>query len=649
MQDTNGNQQSTGNQQLENQQLNRNPNKSATTGRRVIQVQQQHKFVKIERSQTYGFGFILRGTRSHTDKKTEFQPSNLYPARQFLESVDLNGPAGAAGLAAGDYLINVNNADVRTWGHDDLVQLIRSQHSMTMHVISVTKHKGTTNRNPVSDNPKSHSSSQGSLQAHAAHLSSRNEEYAHASNSNQVHKPQQNKTHHAKQSSKSTTSSNSTNYSEEADVKNALSELDRILATHEQQQSLGIKRALNNTQGTTEEGTATLRRKNRGAYQASHQPSQASQPVFAPNQSTNQSYHHQTSSPSPPQLPSGPPPDTTSLTSTSSGSLGNQGVPHPPPPPPPKPKSLRPSSSSVSDSKPDSKPSTRPKIANRPPSLKELETVTLTPTSSRKLPQRPLPESKNSQLDSPDLGYMAQAAAQAAMRRVERMSQKSRESGSIGASDNKKTEELNARIEKMKESNNLALRLAMDAKSQSLKKRNSTSRRNVQEVFSKELPKTSKKPDHGKSETSDIAEIIPTAKSPPPEFNSSEDDTSNSEETPVEQKVTKHSSADSGVGSSKNLKNKSAPLKVSSSFAHSTNLPSSIKSTPYLDWNASQLAAWMSHIKLGPYTQIFLENEIEGAHLDGLDRDALTELGIAKLGPKLTFERELKRLKQMKL
>jgi len=57
----------------------------------------------------------------------------------------------------------------------------------------------------------------------------------------------------------------------------------------------------------------------------------------------------------------------------------------------------------------------------------------------------------------------------------------------------------------------------------------------------------------------------------------------------------------------------------------------------------------MSHIKLGPYTQIFLENEIEGAHLDGLDRDALTELGIAKLGPKLTFERELKRLKQMKL
>ena len=153
MQDSHGNQQH-GKQNLENQQLNNeqnnsshnqnSQNKPATTGRRVIQVQQQHKFVKIERSQTYGFGFILRGTRSHTDKKTEFQPSNLYPARQFLESVDVNGPAGAAGLAAGDYLINVNNSDVRTWGHDDLVQLIRSQHSMTMHVISVTKHKGTT-------------------------------------------------------------------------------------------------------------------------------------------------------------------------------------------------------------------------------------------------------------------------------------------------------------------------------------------------------------------------------------------------------------------------------------------------------------------------------------------------------------------------
>ena len=133
------------------------------------------------------------------------------------------------------------------------------------------------------------------------------------------------------------------------------------------------------------------------------------------------------------------------------------------------------------------------------------------------------------------------------------------------------------------------------------------SRRNVQDVFSKQLPK--KTTDQGKSETSDIAEIIPTAKSPPPEFNSSEDDTSNSEETPIEQKVTKHSSADSGVGSSKNLKNnKSGPLKVSSSFAHSTNLPPSIKSTPYLDWNASQLAAWMSHIKLGPYALVGVYN-----------------------------------------
>merc|ERR1719361_225826 len=116
----------------------------------------------------------------------------------------------------------------------------------------------------------------------------------------------------------------------------------------------------------------------------------------------------------------------------------------------------------------------------------------------------------------------------------------------------------------MKKSNNLALRLALDAKSQSLKKRNSNASRgkpSVREVYSK--PEKSE---------SDIAEIIPTAKSPPPEFNSSEDDsTSQSGDEPVEHQKnqTKHSSADSGVGSTKNQKNQH--LNVSASFAHSMN------------------------------------------------------------------------------
>ena len=136
---------SQGSNNASNQQHKSKATTTTNQSRRVIQVQQQHKFVKIERSQTYGFGFILRGTRTNNkNNHSEFQPSNLYPARQFLESVDENGPAGTAGLSAGDYLVNVNNSDVRNWGHDDLVQLIRSQHSMTMHVISVTKHKGTT-------------------------------------------------------------------------------------------------------------------------------------------------------------------------------------------------------------------------------------------------------------------------------------------------------------------------------------------------------------------------------------------------------------------------------------------------------------------------------------------------------------------------
>ena len=57
------------------------------------------------------------------------------------------------------------------------------------------------------------------------------------------------------------------------------------------------------------------------------------------------------------------------------------------------------------------------------------------------------------------------------------------------------------------------------------------------------------------------------------------------------------------MGSTKNQKSK--PLNISSSFAHSLNLPADLKSTPYLDWNANQLAKWLTHIKLGPYGLIF--------------------------------------------
>ena len=68
-----------------------------------------------------------------------------------------------------------------------------------------------------------------------------------------------------------------------------LGELDRILATHEQTQNLGIKRALNNTKGTTEEGTATLRRKNRGSYgNGSYQPQKSVNNLYQKQNSPKQ-------------------------------------------------------------------------------------------------------------------------------------------------------------------------------------------------------------------------------------------------------------------------------------------------------------------------------------------------------------------------
>ena len=112
--------------------------------RKVIQVQQQHKFVKLIKSEEFGFGFVLRGQRmkkqlQNKSGNSNFRPSALCPSKQFLETLDEMGPANLAGLTAGDYLINVNNEDVTNWNHEDVVKLIRSHKVITLHVISVSK------------------------------------------------------------------------------------------------------------------------------------------------------------------------------------------------------------------------------------------------------------------------------------------------------------------------------------------------------------------------------------------------------------------------------------------------------------------------------------------------------------------------------
>ena len=93
-----------------------------------------------------------------TSKPSTWQPTSLHPARQFLDDCEKDGPAYEQGLRKGDYIININGSDVRSWGHDEVAELIRSNESIKIHVITVKKHKQETQQNPFKDRPKSRTS-----------------------------------------------------------------------------------------------------------------------------------------------------------------------------------------------------------------------------------------------------------------------------------------------------------------------------------------------------------------------------------------------------------------------------------------------------------------------------------------------------------
>ncbi|KAF3859710.1 hypothetical protein F7725_022109 [Dissostichus mawsoni] len=66
-----------------------------------------------------------RGIRIPETPIEEFAPTPAFPALQYLESVDQGGVAWRAGLRTGDFLIEVNGADVVKVGHRQVVSLIR--------------------------------------------------------------------------------------------------------------------------------------------------------------------------------------------------------------------------------------------------------------------------------------------------------------------------------------------------------------------------------------------------------------------------------------------------------------------------------------------------------------------------------------------
>ncbi|TRY56912.1 hypothetical protein DNTS_017071 [Danionella cerebrum] len=99
----------------------------------------EEKNAVLQKKENEGFGFVLRGAKAETPIE-EFTPTPAFPALQYLESVDVEGVAWRAGLRTGDFLIEVNGANVVKVGHKQVVSLIRQGgNSLLMKVASVTR------------------------------------------------------------------------------------------------------------------------------------------------------------------------------------------------------------------------------------------------------------------------------------------------------------------------------------------------------------------------------------------------------------------------------------------------------------------------------------------------------------------------------
>ena len=56
------------------------------------------------------------------------------------------------------------------------------------------------------------------------------------------------------------------------------------------------------------------------------------------------------------------------------------------------------------------------------------------------------------------------------------------------------------------------------------------------------------------------------------------------------------------------------------------------------------MCAWLEHLSLGQYRDTFIDNDIEGKHLAELTKDELKELGVNKLGHRMTLDDAIAKL-----
>jgi hypothetical protein len=62
-------------------------------------------------------------------------------------------------------------------------------------------------------------------------------------------------------------------------------------------------------------------------------------------------------------------------------------------------------------------------------------------------------------------------------------------------------------------------------------------------------------------------------------------------------------------------------------------------------WSSIDVCEWLTENGFGQYASQFTENEIIGEHLTGLTKDDLQELGVTKMGHRISIMKLIERLK----
>ncbi|XP_070579690.1 SH3 and multiple ankyrin repeat domains protein 2-like [Ptychodera flava] len=109
----------------------------------------QHCIRTLKLQKERGYGFVLRGTKT-SNSQLSFQPSDNFPALQYVDSVEENGVAFKAGVKAGDFILEINGEDVKCSTHKDVVDLVRrSGDTLTLKVATLIpeQHYTSFNRN----------------------------------------------------------------------------------------------------------------------------------------------------------------------------------------------------------------------------------------------------------------------------------------------------------------------------------------------------------------------------------------------------------------------------------------------------------------------------------------------------------------------